>query len=89
MPKKPAPDKILKKAEKILLDRRTKSDRIETCLQAELCPNCGEPCAPKWNNSNKIYRFTCTYCHARYHKETSKDNLWREKLLHPVKPPEK
>lgn len=83
MPKKTEKptDKILAKAKRILKEREKQSKRIETCLQAGICPNCGEPGEPKRRNDNAIFRFICQYCGARYLKKFTANNEWKELLV--------
>ena len=81
-------DKILAKAKRILKERTTQSERIETCLQADICPNCGEPGDPKRRDDNVIYRFTCMFCHARYVKRFGTNDQWKETLPYQQAVPE-
>jgi len=71
-------DDILTKARKILIDRETNSERIETCLKAGLCPNCGEPADPQRRNDGELFRFTCKQCMARYLRPRDWGSDWKE-----------
>ena len=75
-------DKILEKAKKIIAERRLITDRIETCLTADLCPNCGGPAEPKRrkreNDTYEIYNFRCNQCLALYQKLIQRGGEWTE-----------
>ena len=73
-------DDILNKAKNILRDRELNSEGIETCLQAGLCPNCGEPADPQRRNNGEIFRFTCKVCMAQYLKPRDWGGNWREEV---------
>lgn len=79
------PEEILKKAKDILAVRKAENDRIETCLEASVCPNCGEtsPHEPvRRSNGGKkyvMYRFSCVFCGAHYEKQLGRDE-WNVKV---------
>lgn len=70
-------DEIYKKAKKIISDREKETERIETCLKADLCPNCGEPGTPIRRKVDEIYKFECKFCYASYLKPAARGNEWR------------
>jgi len=78
-------DEILEKARKIIAEREISSNRIEVCLTADICPNCGAPAQAKRRmkkdgNTYEIYNFRCNQCTALYQKLSSRGGEWTEIL---------
>lgn len=77
-------NEILEKAKKIITERKIGANRIETCLTADICPNCGEPGEPKRrkkaNDTYEIYNFRCNQCLALYQKLAHRNEEWTETL---------